>query len=106
VLKLLIELKDGYRSDNTDVATAVRDQIILSDSDKGTESLIRDDFAEMINFKLDVTLLPKGAFANYIAHRQAEGADLAHLKPPHVNPPDEVLSLLLGRPEAEAVAAG
>ena len=36
--------------------------------------------------------------------RQAEGADLAHLKPPHLNPSDKVLSLLLGRPE-EAVAA-
>jgi hypothetical protein len=106
VLKIFIELKDGCRSDRTDVAAAIHKQIIESDSDKGTESLIRDDFAEMINFKLDVTLLPKGTFANYTAHRQAEGADLAHLKPPHVNPSDEVLSLLLGEPEAEAVAAG
>jgi len=106
VLKILIELKDGYRTDGGDVAAAVRDQIILSDSDKGIESLIRDDFAESIDFRVEVTLLPPGTFANYTAQRQAEGADLAHLKPPHVNPSDEVLSLLLDRPEADAVAAG
>jgi len=53
-----------------------------------------------------VTLLPKGTFANYTAQRQAEGADLAHLKPPHINPPEEMLAHLLGRPAAEAVAAG
>jgi hypothetical protein len=105
VLKLFIELKDGCRTDEADVADAIREQIIILDSDKGTESLIRDDFAEMINFKLDVTLLPLGAFASYTAQRQAEGADLAHLKPPHVNPSDKVLALLLGRLEAEALAA-
>ena len=105
VLRLFIELKDGYATNGADVAAAIREQIIILDSDKGTESLIRDDFAEMINFKVDVTLLPRGAFANYTAQRQAEGADLAHLKPPHVNPSDKVLSLLLARPEAEALAA-
>jgi hypothetical protein len=106
VLKLFVELKDGYRTDGTDVAAAVREQIIISDSDKGTESLIRDDFAEMISFKLDATLLPPGTFASYTARRQAEGADLAHLKPPHINPPEKVISLLLGRPEAEVPALG
>ncbi len=77
-----------------------------------TTSQIRDDFADMINFRVKATLLPPGAFANYTAQRQAEGADLAHLKPPHINPSDKVLSLLLAKPEvapevkveAEAVA--
>ena len=70
---------------------------------------------EMLGLKpLEVTLLPQGAFSSYIAQRQAEGADLGHLKPPHINPSDEVLSLL-GAPkvgvevvpsrEAERVAA-
>jgi hypothetical protein len=49
----------------------------------------------IIDFKpIEVTLLPEGAFANYIAQRRAEGADLAHLKPPHINPSEKVLSLL------------
>jgi len=49
---------------------------------------------------VEANLLPQGAFANYTAHRRAEGADLAHLKPPHINPSEKVLSLLLAKPEA------
>ncbi len=40
---------------------------------------------------LRVTLLPRGAFARYFYERQREGADLAQLKPPHMNPSDEVI---------------
>ena len=100
VLDLFIELKDGYQASEADVAKAVREQIMKSDNDKDTASLIRDDFADMINFGLKATLLPHGAFADYTSQRQAEGADLAHLKPPHINPSDKVLSLLLAKPEA------
>jgi hypothetical protein len=45
--------------------------------------------------QIETTLLHQGAFASYIAGRQAEGADLGHLKPPHVNPSDRALSLLM-----------
>jgi len=51
---------------------------------------------------IKITFLPKGTFQNYAARRQAEGADLAQLKPPHINPSDEVLSLLGAKVEAEA----
>ena len=44
---------------------------------------------------LKITFLPTGAFSNYTALRQAEGADLAQLKPPHINPSEKILSLLL-----------
>jgi len=58
---------------------------------------------------IKITFLPRGAFQNYAAHRQAEGADLAQLKPPHINPSDKVLSLLGAKvgavPEVE-VAVG
>jgi hypothetical protein len=54
----------------------------------------------MIDFKVEVNLLPQGAFANYTAQRRTEGADLAHLKPSHINPSEKVLSLLLAKPEA------
>ena len=109
VLNVLIEPKDGYQGSDADVTRAIYEQILKSDNDKDTASLIRDDFADMINFRVETTLLPSGAFTNYTAQRQAEGADLAHLKPPHINPPGKVLSLLLAKPEevkveAEAVA--
>jgi hypothetical protein len=52
---------------------------------------------------LEVTLLPAGAFAAFIAMRVNEGADLAHLKPRHINPSDEVISMLLGAPAKKPV---
>ena len=57
----------------------------------------------MIDFKVSVSYLPKGTFDNYTAQRQAQGADLAHLKPPHINPSDKILSLLLGETEETIV---
>lgn len=58
---------------------------------------------------VEVSLLPQGAFAGFIARRQAEGADLGHLKPPHINPSEKVISLLSSGattsvPVAETVA--
>lgn len=101
VLSLFIELKDGQQASEADVAAAIRERVLNSDNNnKDTKSLIRDDFATMIDFKVEVNLLPRGAFANYTAQRQAEGADLAHLKPPHINPSPKVLALLQARPEA------
>ena len=44
---------------------------------------------------LRVTLLPLGSHQRYYETRQREGADLAHLKPPHMNPSDQVLRVLL-----------
>jgi len=45
---------------------------------------------------LVVTFLPDGAFNNYIQSQQAAGADLAHLKPPHMQPNDSILARLTG----------
>ena len=64
--------------------------------------LYRDDFADMIDFKVEVNVLPQGAFAHFTEQRRAEGADLAHLKPPHINPSQRVLDLLTEKP-AEVV---
>lgn len=44
---------------------------------------------------LMVTLLPQGTFQAYFMEKQAAGADLAHMKPPHMNPSDKVISDLL-----------
>lgn len=105
VLKLLIELEEGYGADEAGISTAVCQQILNSDDDAYTRSSAHDDLADMINFRVETTLLSPGTFANYIAQRQAEGADLAHLKPPHINPTDEVLTLLVTKPEKVKVAA-
>ena len=53
----------------------------------------------MVGFDVKVAYLPEGTFDKYTARRQAEGADLAHLKPPHINPSDKVMSALLSETE-------
>jgi hypothetical protein len=50
---------------------------------------------------LRVTLLSPGTFPAYTRERQAAGADLAHLKPPHMNAPDSVMADLLRLSSAE-----
>lgn len=44
---------------------------------------------------LVLSLLPMGAFQSYMTSQQEAGADLAHLKPPHMQPNDSILERLL-----------
>jgi hypothetical protein len=54
------------------------------------------DYVSMIESRpLEVTTLPTGTFQAYMREKQAAGADLAHLKPPHMNTKDEEIDLLL-----------
>ena len=98
-LHLFIEPKDGCQASEADIAVAMDEQLRHLDSNFAS---FHSDFGGHIDFGVEVTLLPKGTFASYISRRRAEGAELAHLKPPHINPSDKVLSLLLGKPEAAA----
>ncbi len=70
----------------------------IYDSDSETEAANRSR-------QVEVTLLRQGAFADYIARRQAEGADLGHLKPPHINPTDSVLAAFGPQPSPKHHAA-
>lgn len=54
------------------------------------------DLEDMLGYyPLRVSLLPRGSFDRYYQLKQSEGADLAHLKPPHMNPRQEVIGQLL-----------
>jgi len=108
VLSLYIELKNGHQSSEAEIAAAIREQILRSDSqNKDTAALYRDDFATMIDFKVEANVLSPGAFAHFTEQRRAEGADLAHLKPPHINPSQRVLELLTEKPaEVVRVSSG
>jgi hypothetical protein len=62
------------------------------------KSINRDyrDLEEMLGLKpLRVTILPAGSFQRYYEMKQKEGADLAHLKPPHMNASDAIIQNLL-----------
>ncbi|MBM4432617.1 MAG: GH3 auxin-responsive promoter family protein, partial [Chloroflexi bacterium] len=101
VLNLCIELKNVSQISEEEIAEAIYQQIVKSGNGDLSTSQVMDDFDGFIKFGVKVTLLPAGAFANYTATRRAEGADLAHLKPPHINPSNKVLSLLFATPAAQ-----
>jgi len=54
------------------------------------------DFESMLEVQpLKVTLLAPGTIRAYLLEKQAAGADLAHLKPTHMNPSPEIINDLL-----------
>lgn len=88
VLRIFLELKDGHVATEQDLAAAVHDQLKKLDDDyTNLESILG------LN-PIEVTLLKPGAFLGFIAKRMADGADLAHMKPRHINPSEEMLSIL------------
>ncbi len=55
-----------------------------------------NDMKDMLRIEpVVVTLLPKGSFMAYINSKMAAGADLGHLKPPHMKPSDDIMKVLL-----------
>ena len=55
-----------------------------------------NDMKEILNSEpVSVSLLPGGAFAAYMKAKVEAGADLAHLKPPHMKPSEDVLMKLV-----------
>lgn len=44
---------------------------------------------------ISLTIISTGSFAAYMKMKMESGADMAHLKPPHMQPPDEILDDLL-----------
>jgi hypothetical protein len=86
ILHLYLESRNGNNAN--DIRDAVHHR--LKAEDEGYA-----DMEKMLGFyPLKVTMLPCGAFDNYIQRRRQAGADLAHLKPPHISPADEVIKQL------------
>ena len=79
VLHLLVEPRNSYQGSAADMAAAVQAQILGKGNNGHTPAAVLDDLTDMIDFSVEVELLSPGAFARYAAHRQAVGADLAHL---------------------------
>jgi len=54
------------------------------------------DMEDMLGYDpLKLNLLNPGAFNSYMEYQKSQGADLAHTKPPHMNPTKEQLGVLL-----------
>ena len=96
MLHLYLELKERYIASEKGVATAIREQFRILDKKHRCNlyNLIGDMETVLDLRPVTVTFLPEGTFSSYITQRRSEGIALDSLRPPHVNPSDEVLSLL------------
>ncbi len=97
VLHLYLELKENGHVTAEEVAASVHEQL------KGLDA----PYADLETFiglrPLEVTLLPENTFRSYMLRQQAAGADLAHLKPPHINLSDGIIDSLVNGPLAVPV---
>ena len=92
ILHLFIEMKDDHHYDEEFIARAIYEQLKKMDED-----FMYGNIEDLLNtLPLKITLLPRGAFENYTNMRRAAGADLAHLKPRHINPTDNEIEILKG----------
>jgi hypothetical protein len=99
-LNLLIEPNQEHQINERELEKSLYNKIIKEEMDAFGTSQIHKDALKTTKLEIKVTMLPRGAFATYTAQRRAEGADIAHLKPPHVNPTQKVISTLLAVSEA------
>lgn len=94
-LRLYLELKEDRQA--AEIARMVDEQLKLIDTD------YKDIDAYLKLQPLRVTLLSPGTFQRYTEEKRREGADLAHLKPIHINARQEVINLLLQFSEGDRV---
>ena len=90
-LRFCIEPKEEIEAD--EVAVRLNEELKRVDLDYG-------DIESYLNISpLRVTLLSPGTFDRYMEEKKEEGADLAHLKPSHVNPPQDIIERLIRHSE-------
>jgi hypothetical protein len=101
VIRIYIELKENYIASEKGVATAIYNELTKLDREYNCNFYEYFGSPEFVlGMKpVEVIFLHPGAFANYIAERQAEGAPLGHLKIVHMNPSDRALASLMAKPE-------
>jgi len=106
VLHVYLEPGDEYIASEEGMAAAIREQFKKLDRKyRCNYYRLIGDMETVLGLKpIEVTLLPQGAFSSYISQRQSEGVAVNSLKPPHINPSDEMLSLL-GVPKVVVEAA-
>ena len=86
-IRIYIELKE--KGEASEIEKMIDAQLLSVDTD------YRDIHSYLNLQPVRVTILSPGTFERYTEEKTKEGADLAHLKPPHMNPPDTVIERLL-----------
>lgn len=87
VLRIYIEPKGeaGAKANAAELADGIHRNL------QAVSSLYTEAITEQETNPVRASVLPSGSFQRYYERRAAEGADLAHLKPPHMNAPDAVI---------------
>jgi hypothetical protein len=90
ILHLYLEIKPQNEMPVSEIKEKFREALCKVDKEfADTEKILGGD-------RLRVSLLPQGAFARYFQTQQESGADIAQLKPPHMQPPEAALNQLMG----------
>jgi len=88
IVHLYLEYKPNESMPLDQVKSSIEESLKKMHPDfEGMEEIVGKD-------NLKVTRLPDGAFNHYMEAAKAAGADLAHLKPPHMQPKDHILTRL------------
>ncbi|MDP3879740.1 MAG: GH3 auxin-responsive promoter family protein [Dehalococcoidales bacterium] len=99
-LHLYIELRNNGHVSAEQVANRIHKKLKELDT----------PYAELESFTslrpLEVTLLPENTFQRYKQRQQASGADLAELKPCHINPADDTIDFLVNSAGTTTTLAG
>ncbi|MFC1870357.1 GH3 auxin-responsive promoter family protein [Chloroflexota bacterium] len=100
ILHIYLETKEDKNGREEELTAAIDQQL----------GILQEDYSHLekeFGFKpFKLTLLPCGAFQEYIARQRAAGAELAHLKPPRINPSDIVIKTLLGDSHPTSASSG
>ncbi|MFY9814743.1 MAG: GH3 auxin-responsive promoter family protein [Dehalococcoidales bacterium] len=93
-LRLYLEMQPGYAASVKELAHTIYEEI--KQMDDGL--YVYKDLASLENLidfsPIEITLLDAGTFSNYKKIKTGQGADLTELKPPHINPSEEILAQL------------
>ena len=94
VLQLYIEMKGNGNLSSEQIADLVHQQLVKLDA----------PYAELeshLGLKpLEVTLVPCGAFSNYMLEQIKSGVEIGRIKASHVNPSDKVIENLLKKSDS------
>lgn len=97
ILNVYMEMKETNHLTSQEISEFIHQELRKLDT----------PYAELEAFTglhaLKVTLLAKDAFSSYKLKQQLAGAELEQLRPPHINPSDEILDFLLDASAQRAV---
>ena len=97
VLNIYVELKEGQNGTSQEISALIHDELKKLDTPYS-------ELESMTGLRpMKVTLLAKNAFGAYQLRQRGAGAELEQIRPPHINPSNEILDFLLDSGAQRAV---